>query len=57
MLFIILGVLEFIQLFCYRSGYQNMDATVVAAPVNGDANVLCACPIGCDSVVIFDGLF
>ena len=34
-----------------------MDAPFDLAPVNGDANVSCACPIGCDAVVLFDGLF
>ena len=34
-----------------------MDAPFDLAPVNGDANVSCACPIVCDVVVLFDGLF
>ena len=57
MLFLRLGVLELLQCFCHIAGYRNMDASVAVVPVNGDANVSCACPIGCDAVVLFDGLF
>ena len=34
-----------------------MDAPVAVVPVNGDSNVSCAYPIGCDALVLFDGLF
>ena len=57
MLFLKLGGLELFQLFSDVAGYRNMDAPVAVVPVNGDANLSCACPIGCDAVVLFDGLF
>ena len=57
MLFLRLGVLELLQCFLQVSRYQKMDALVVVVPVNGDANVSCACPIGCEAVVLFGGLF
>ena len=57
MLFLRFGVLELFQLFIHVAGYLKMDTLVAVVPFNDDDNVSCVYPIGCDALVLLNGLF